>query len=207
MMKKIFILLTTLLFLPVVNATEFKEGVHYEVIAEQASAKPELAEYFSYYCPHCSTFEPIMVDVSERLADTDIQVEKNHVSFIGRHMGVEMQKAFATAELLNVENDLSNAMFTAIHQQKRRFASRDDIRNVFIDAGVDGSKFDAAINSFAVNGKVARMDKNTEDMNIRGVPALIVNDKYLINLGSIKNDSQFNANLVELIEYLSTKTN
>jgi thiol:disulfide interchange protein DsbA len=44
-------------------------------------------------------------------------------------------------------------------------------------------------------------------MNIRGVPALIVNVKYLINLGSIKNDSQFNANLVELIEYLSTKTN
>ncbi|MFT5879683.1 MAG: thiol:disulfide interchange protein DsbA [Moritella sp.] len=206
-MKKLFVLIIAMLFLPVVNATQFKEGVHYDVIAEQASAKPEVAEYFSYYCPHCNEFEPVMTDVTKRLADTEIKVEKNHVSFIGRAMGVEMQKAFATAELLNVEHEVSMALFAAIHEQKRHFSSRDDIRTVFTDAGIDGQKFDAAINSFAVDGKVTRMDKNTADKKIRGVPALIVNDKYQINMSSLQaSGEEFNIKLAELIKYLAAKT-
>lgn len=208
MMKKLFILITAMLFLPFANAAQFKEGVHYDVISEQAASKPQVAEYFSYFCPHCSKFEPIMTDVTKRLANTDIKVEKNHVAFIGREMGVEMQKAFATAELLNVEPQISSAMFTAIHEQKRRFTNRDDIRTVFTDAGIDGKKFDAAVNSFAVNGKVARMDKNTTSNNIRGVPALVVNDKYLINMGSIEaRGEEFNVKLAALIQYLAAKTN
>jgi len=206
-MKKLFILITAMLFLPFANAAQFKEGVHYDVIAEQASAKPEVAEYFSYYCPHCNKFEPVMTAVAKRLADTDIKVEKNHVSFIGRAMGVEMQKAFATAELLNVEHEVSMALFSAIHEQKRHIAGRDDIRTVFTDVGVDGKKFDAAINSFAVNGKVARMNKNTADKNIRGVPALIVNGKYQINVSSLQaGGEELNIKLAELIKYLAAKT-
>lgn len=51
-MKKIFIFLAAMMILPLANAAKFEEGVHYEVIAEQATAKPEVAEYFSYFCPH-----------------------------------------------------------------------------------------------------------------------------------------------------------
>ncbi|PKH05883.1 thiol:disulfide interchange protein DsbA/DsbL [Moritella sp. Urea-trap-13] len=208
MMKKLFILITAMLFLPFANAAQFKEGVHYDVISEQATSKPQVAEYFSYFCPHCNKFEPIMTDVTKRLEGSDIKVEKNHVAFIGREMGIEMQKAFATAELLNVEHEMSSAIFSAIHDQKRRFTGRDDIRTVFTDAGIDGKKFDAAVNSFAVNGKVARMDKNTASNNIRGVPALIVNDKYQINMGSIKaRGEEFNVKLAALIKYLAAKTN
>ncbi|KXO06811.1 Periplasmic thiol:disulfide interchange protein DsbA [Moritella sp. JT01] len=206
-MKKLFILITAMLFLPFANAAQFKEGVHYDVIAEQATSTPQVAEYFSYYCPHCDKFEPIMTDVAKRLVDTDIKVEKNHVAFIGREMGIEMQKAFATAELLNVEPKMSSAIFTAVHDQKRRFSGRDDIRTVFIDAGINGKKFDAVVNSFAVKGKVARMDKNTAKKNIRGVPALIVNGKYQINMGSIKaRGEEFKVKLTELIKYLAAKT-
>jgi len=99
-MKKIFIFLAAMMILPLANAAKFEEGVHYEVIAEQATAKPEVAEYFSYFCPHCNRFEPVMMDVTKRLEGSDIKVQKNHVSFIGRQMGEEMQKAFAASELL-----------------------------------------------------------------------------------------------------------
>jgi len=208
MMKKLFILITAMLFLPFANAAQFKEGVHYDVISEQATSKPQVAEYFSYFCPHCYKFSPIMTDVTKRLEGSDIKVEKNHVAFIGREMGIEMQKAFAAAELLNVEAQMSSAIFIAIHEQKRRFTGRDDIRTVFTDAGIDGKKFDAAVNSFAVNGKVARMDKSTVKNKVRGTPALVVNDKYQINMGSLKaRGEEFNVKLTALIKYLAAKTN
>jgi len=205
-MKKIFIFLAAMMILPLANAAKFEEGVHYEVIAEQATAKPEVAEYFSYFCPHCNRFEPVMMDVTKRLEGSDIKVQKNHVSFIGRQMGVEMQKAFAASELLKVEEKISPAIFSAIHDEKRRMTSRDDLRVIFIDAGIEGKKFDAAVNSFAVNGMVSRMDKNTRDKKIQGVPAVIVNGKYQINKGSLKSSGEeFNVKLTQLIKFLAAK--
>jgi thiol:disulfide interchange protein DsbA len=207
-MKKLFIFITAMLFLPFANATQFKEGVHYDVISELATSKPQVAEYFSYFCPHCSKFEPVMTGVTKRLADTDIEVKKNHVSFIGGDMGIEMQKAFATADTLDVEHQISSAIFSAIHDQKRRFSGRDDIRTVFTDAGIDGKQFDGAVDGFVVKSKVARMDKNTVKKNIRGVPALIVNGKYQINMSSIQaSGEELNVQLTELIKYLAAKTN
>lgn len=205
-MKKILIFVAAMLMLPLANAAKYEEGVHYDVINEQATAKPEVAEYFSYFCPHCNRFEPVMMDVIERLQGSDIKVNKNHVSFIGRNMGVEMQKAFAAAELLKVEEKISPAIFAAVHEQKRRMSSREDLRVIFTDAGIEAKKFDAAVNSFAVNGMVSRMDKNTRDMKIRGVPALIVNGKYQINMGSLKaSGEEFNVKLTQLIKYLAAK--
>jgi len=84
--------------------------------------------------------------------------------------------------------------------------SRDDLRVIFIDAGIEGKKFDAAVNSFAVNGMVSRMDKNTRDKKIQGVPAVIVNGKYQINMGSLKSSGEeFNVKLTQLIKFLAAK--
>lgn len=205
-MKKIIIFIMAMMFLPIANAARFEEGVHYEVIAEQATSKPEVSEYFSYFCPHCNKFEPIMMDVTKRLEGSNIKVNKNHVSFIGRNMGVEMQKAYAAAELLKVESTISPAIFSAVHDQKRNMTSRNDLRVIFTDAGIDGKKFDAAVNSFAVNGMVSRMDKNTRDKKIRGVPSLIVNGKYQVNMGALKaSGEEFNIKLTQLIKYLANK--
>ena len=39
-------------------------------------------------------------------------------------------------------------------------------------------EFDSAAASFAVNGKLAQMQRNTADFNVRGVPTVIVNGSY-----------------------------
>ena len=35
-------------------AADYQEGVHYDVIAERATKKPEVKEFFSFYCPACN---------------------------------------------------------------------------------------------------------------------------------------------------------
>ncbi len=196
-MKKLLIGLMAMLALPMVMAADFQEGTHYNVIKQTATAKPEVLEFFSYYCPHCYKFEPVAKNIKQSLP-AGVSFKKNHVSFIGGKMGEEMVRAYAVADMLGVDEQVSATLFDSIHNQRQRFTSRDDIRKVFVANGVEGSKFDSAAESFVVNGMVAQMEKNTINYKIRGVPALIVNGKYQVETGSVKSIAELN----ELVLYL-----
>ncbi|GAD00455.1 periplasmic thiol:disulfide interchange protein DsbA [Agarivorans albus MKT 106] len=64
-MKKLLIGLMAMLTLPMAIAADFKEGTHYDVIKQTATAKPEVIEFFSYYCPHCFKFEPVAESIKK----------------------------------------------------------------------------------------------------------------------------------------------
>ncbi|WP_026958124.1 thiol:disulfide interchange protein DsbA/DsbL [Aliagarivorans taiwanensis] len=198
-MKRIIIAVLAMLTLPSAMAN-FKEGTHFEVVRQTATAKPEVIEFFSYYCPHCFRFEPVAEEIKASLPE-GVSFKKNHVSFLGGPMGEEMARAYATAEVLKTEKTFSAAMFDAIHRQGQRFSGRDDIRKIFVATGVDGADVDAASESFVVNGMLAQMDKNTMTYQIRGVPAVVVNGKYQVNTGSVKSVEE----LVELVNFLVAK--
>ncbi|GGZ41961.1 MULTISPECIES: thiol:disulfide interchange protein DsbA/DsbL [Shewanella] len=188
-MKKILMLAAAFLLLPLAaTAAQYKEGVHYTVVSEgPASAKPEITEFFSFYCPHCYNFEKNVIPKLKARLPEGVAFEQNHVDFIGREMGVEMSRAFATAEVLKVSDKVNHAMFSAIQDKKQHFTNRDDIKALFVANGVDPKQFDSAANSFMVNSMMANMKRNTENAKISGVPALVVNGKYRVETGAIKS--------------------
>ena len=50
-MKKLIFLVAAFFMAPALVAqTAYEEGVHYDVISEQKTTKPEVKEFFSYYC-------------------------------------------------------------------------------------------------------------------------------------------------------------
>ena len=60
-MKKYLLIVLALVFTPLVGvAADFKEGVEYTVVQKNASSKPVVTEFFSYVCPHCYSFQPLM---------------------------------------------------------------------------------------------------------------------------------------------------
>ena len=71
-------------------------------------------------------------------------------------------------------------MFEAV-QKKLSIRNIDDIRSVFIDAGIKAEDFDGAWNSFAVKALVAKQEKAAMDVELRGVPAMFVKGKYQLN--------------------------
>lgn len=201
-MKKALLVALALLIAPMAAlAADYKEGVHYTVVNEgPATAKPEIAEFFSFYCPHCYNFAKVQVPkIKENLPD-GVVFKQNHVEFIGREMGPEMSRAFAVAHQLNVDEKIEHALFSAIHDQQQRFVSRDDIRQVFIANGIDGKAFDAAVNSFMVSAQMAQMKRATENAKLSGVPALVVNGKYRVETGAIKSYDE----LLDIAYYLTT---
>ncbi|MGN5061009.1 thiol:disulfide interchange protein DsbA/DsbL [Aeromonas sp. 6P] len=199
-MKKVLFFLAAMLMIPMVHAApEFKEGVNYEVVKQTATAKPEVMEFFSYFCPHCATFEPIVDQLKAGLPE-GVPFKKNPVNFMGGEMGPEMQRAYAVAHLLNAEDKVSPAIFSKM-QQRQYPTSRDDVKKIFVDNGVPAEEFDGAVDSFAVSGMVSQFDRNMESYNIRGVPAFLVNGKYMIKIESISSQGQFD----KLVQFLLAK--
>lgn len=201
-MKKALLVALALLIAPMAAlAVDYKEGVHYTVVNDgPATAKPEIAEFFSFYCPHCYNFAKVQVPQIKANLPEGVVFKQNHVEFIGREMGPEMSRAFAVAHQLNVDEKIEKALFAAIHDQKQRFVSRDDIRQVFIANGIDGKDFDAAANSFMVSAQMAQMKRATENAKLSGVPALVVNGKYRVETGAIKSYDE----LLDIAYYLTT---
>ena len=200
-MNKIIMLLVGLMMATLGHAAPlFKEGEHYEVVKATATAKPEVLEFFSYFCPHCYNFEPIMADLKKSLPE-GIELKRNPVAFLGREMGPELQRAFAVATLLDVEAKFSPVIFKKIQEERQPPQSRADIKALFESIGVAGNEYDGAVDSFAVSGLVAQFDRNTQEMNIRGVPATVINGRYLLKTESVKSTEEYKA----LVQYLLNK--
>jgi thiol:disulfide interchange protein DsbA len=202
-MKKIFALITALMIFPFsAQAFDFEEGDHYEVVKQTATESPEVKEFFSFLCPHCFKFEPLMANLEQKLPE-QVKMKKVHVNFLGKKLGPELTLAYSAAEILKVEDKFSSLVFDHIHTQDKAINGRTDVLELFEKAGVDQQEAENALASFPVSGLASQMKRDTETFNIRGVPTLIVNGKYKVNTGSIRSNEEF----VALVTFLTQKKN
>ena len=198
-MKKLFALISTVMLSFAAHAAQFSQGEHYKVLDLDVSKKPIVTEFFSFYCPHCNSFEPIIQQLKAQLPE-EAKLQKNHVSFMGGNMGESMSKAYATMLVLKVEDKMVPVMFNRIHNMRKAPKDDAELRQIFLDEGVDAKKFDAAFNGFAVDSMVRRFDKQFKDSGLSGVPAVLVNNKYLVEAQSIKTLDEY----FDLVNYLLT---
>jgi len=199
-MKKLFALVATLMFSLSAYAAQFEEGVSYKVLDLPPSSKPSVVEFFSFYCPHCNAFEPIISQLNDHLPE-GVKLQKNHVSFMGGDMGKSMSKAYATMVSLGVEDKMIPVMFNRIHNLRKPPQNDQELRQIFTDEGIDGKKFDAAFNGFAVDSMVRRFDKQFEEAGLNGVPSVVVNNHYLVQAQGIKTIDEY----FDLVNFLLKK--
>ncbi|MCY9846478.1 thiol:disulfide interchange protein DsbA [Pectobacterium jejuense] len=180
-MKILFAAFTWAFLTASANATQFNEGKQYVALNKTVPDAPELMEFFSFNCPHCYQFEQV-IHVSEKVAEKlpeNTKIVKYHVEFLPP-LGKELTQAWAVAMALGVEDKITSPMFEAV-QKERRIQSIDDIRGVFISAGVKAEDFDGAWSSFAVKALVAKQEKAAADVELSGVPAMFVKGQYQLN--------------------------
>ncbi|MBV7300833.1 thiol:disulfide interchange protein DsbA/DsbL [Enterovibrio paralichthyis] len=200
MFKKLFAVAAVALLAFSAQAARFNAGEDYQVLDLPKTENPSVTEFFSFYCPHCFKSEPLMQALKKNIPD-NTAFNKNHVSFMGGGMGKSLSKAYATAVMLDVEDKMVPVLFNRIHLLQQPPRSDEEIRQIFIDEGVDAAKFDGTFNSFAVNGMANRFDKAFQDSGLRGVPAVIVNGKYHVTPKTIKSQEDYFA----LVNFLLTQ--
>lgn len=183
----------------------WEEGTHYKVISDKASEKPEVLEFFSYWCPHCYNFEPLVGQIKKKLPEgvAFTKVHVNFMGFTGPDVQDEATRALMVARALKREDQVSDAIFKHIHQERKLVAGQDDLATIFQKVGIDGEKYQKMAKSFGVSSQLKKNNKTIGEYrrHLSGVPNFIVNGKYQ----AVFTRDMSTDDIVELIVWLSTQ--
>ena len=174
-------LLSLLAWVSWAQPLRFQEGQHYQRIDKPmlvSDSQKEVVEMFSYRCPHCFSFEPIVERWLQSKPD-DVAFVRIPVGF-GRAAWELMARTYYAAEELGVAKQMDQALFDAIHVQNQPLATPEEVAEVFVAQGISKDDFMKALNSFAVETKMRRGIDILRRFQVRGVPMLVVNGEFLI---------------------------
>lgn len=142
--------------------------------------KIEVAEIFSYTCPHCAQFEPILVEWRKKQT-ADVKFTPIAGPFGANP--IPFEKAFYAAQTLGLVDKTHEAMFRAVHiDQSIDFRTVNDqtFGEFYAKYGVKPADFIGTMNSFAITAKGKRAEQFMARSGVDASPSLVVNGKYLV---------------------------
>jgi len=140
--------------------------------------KIEVIEFFSYACPHCNEFYPLVSAWVAKLPK-DVVFKRVPIGF-GRAAWINLAKAYYALEATGELGRLDGALFHALHEEHLPLFDENSIREWVGKQGADASKFAAAFESFGVSAKLSKGEQMVENYKIEAVPTLAVDGKYVV---------------------------
>jgi thiol:disulfide interchange protein DsbA len=139
--------------------------------------KIEVIEFFSFACPHCSAFYPLL---STWLAKQpkDVVLVRVPVGF-NRPAWINLQRAYYALQAGGDSPRLDGALFHAIHDEGRQLFDQQSLADWVGANGGSAEKFTAAYTSLAVNNQTVQGDILAEKYGVEGVPTMAVNGEYV----------------------------
>ena len=138
-----------------------------------------VVEYFSYGCVHCRSLERLLDGWADSLPQGAV-FERAHVAFS------EQQRLLARAYFaLGRHNALEanhDRIFRAIHDRNRRFASAEALADFVGGHGVEREAFLVTMRSPRAARQVRAVEERFAALGLTGVPALVVDGKYVIGM-------------------------
>ena len=154
------------------------------------ASKIEVLEFFSYGCPHCADFNPLLQAWVAKLPG-DVVFRKVPVTF-GRAAWANIARLYYALKVTGDLDRLESDIFKAIHNDRINLFEEKSLLEWVAKKGVDQKKFAEAFNSFGVMSQVKRGDQMAQAYKIQGVPALAVDGKFLVG-GKDFNEQLANA--------------
>jgi len=157
----------------------------------------EVVEVFWYGCPHCHDFEPYLNEWLENKPD-DVYFKRLPAIF--RQDWLVHAKAFYAARELGVLDRIHHAMFEEIHTRQKRLTSEEALKKFFQQQGVDGDAFTRTYNSQTVESHIKKALTMLRRYEVTGVPAVVINGKYLTSAAQASSYDAMIGAINELIE-------
>jgi thiol:disulfide interchange protein DsbA len=174
-------LLAAVLLAPAALAQQQAPFLHISPpIATDAPGRIEVVEFFWYECPHCFELEPLLETWVPKLAK-DVQFKRVPATFNDRWR--ISARVFYALEAMGLEDKLHKPLMDAIHKERLRITDDRQLAEWLGKQKVDVAKFQAATKSFAVESRLKRAEQLVRDARIDGVPALMINGRYLVVAG------------------------
>jgi protein dithiol oxidoreductase (disulfide-forming) len=199
--------------------TTWTPGVNYFLIepARPPSLPPgkvEVTEVFSYGCPACNAFVPIMRQLKQSLPANAV-VDYVPAAFQTSEDWPMFQQAYLTAQALGVADKAHEAMFDAVWKTgelaiidpaSQRIKSpapsiADAAKFYARETGVPAASFLNMAKSMSVDMKIKTVDELMIQYRIDRTPTIVVNGKYRLHTESAGSPDK----LIELVNYLVAK--
>lgn len=212
------------LFLKVVIAAAFfvtsnlyavTEGTEYMVLTEPVpNAQNSVIEVFSYDCPFCFKYSKIVPQIVKNLPE-GVDFKPFHLKTKAKY-GLQASELFAVLVLKDKNNDVNvnsdqslfhkvqYKYFDEYHVKKNRWKDGADpqafLQTGLDTAGINAEEFEKEKADPAVKALLAEWDVSYEVAKIQGVPAFVVNGKYLIYTKSIRSVDHLEQIINELLK-------
>ena len=219
--------LFALVGVPAAADTLWVEGEHYFLVepAQPNSAPPgkvEVVEIFSYGCPVCNVFYPVMAQLKAALPK-QIQLSYLPASWHPEEDWPTFQRAYFAAQSLGIAERTHEAMFDAIwktgelatmdpttKRPKAFMPTLVDVANFYArKTGIKPQAFLDAAHSFSVDARMREADAQIRAYQVDGTPTVIVAGKYRVTPSSAAGDKAFspggNEAFIRLVTWLVTK--
>jgi thiol:disulfide interchange protein DsbA len=177
-MNPLFRLLVSIFLLGSGAALAQEQPYQHVQPAQPTQAQPgkiEVLEFFWYGCPHCYAMEP---HVDKWLQSKPADVEFIRVPGVLNKVWMAHARAYYTAQKLGVLDQIHQPLFNALHRERRKIFSEDELRAFFEEKGVKPEDFTRIFNSHDIEIRVKQAYMLAQNYRLTGVPAFIVNGKY-----------------------------
>jgi thiol:disulfide interchange protein DsbA len=216
-----FLALLSIVSMPLAHGATWTEGQNYFPITstKRGTSVPagtvEVMEVFSYGCPACNQFVPI-VDKLKASLPANAKMTYLPAAFNPSEDWPMFQRAYFAAQALGIADKTHDAMFDAVwkpggelaildaspRQLRRPLPTIEDAARWYNKhTGVAVDKFVSTAKSFAVDVKMKAADDLIAAYQVDRTPTIIVNGKYRLHAESAGGYDQ----LIELVKYLVAK--
>lgn len=194
---------------------ELKEGRDFVVLKEPLpNAQNSVIEIFSYACPFCYRYSKILPKVIESLPK-NVEFKPYHLEKMGDYGKVASQvfavlldkdkkSNITTKDSKSAFLKAQNAYFSEYNIKKERWGQGKNLQ-AFLHTGLDAAgvkieEFYAALQESGVQEILHSWEAGYEVAIIQGVPAFVVNGKYLIYTKSIASLKDLEYKIDELLK-------
>ncbi|QIZ77477.1 thiol:disulfide interchange protein DsbA/DsbL [Ferrimonas lipolytica] len=184
------------------GATAYDQGKHYIDLKDKGFNAPnQVVKVYSTNCPFCYKYEKSVIPNYEKNLPDGINYDAYHIT-TKPPFGLEKATAVAVGKVLGEKQykTVKMAYYKQLHDLKKKFTSSEEATQFGIDKlGISQAEFDKHAASPEVAKLLLKWDQGLEVAKVKGIPAIVVNGKYLINTQSVTSMKMLDELTAELL--------
>ncbi|MCC3302788.1 DsbA family protein [Arthrobacter sp. zg-Y895] len=147
-------------------------------ITDPADPKATLVLFTDYQCPYCAQMDTLIQQAKNDYGD-DVRILVRNYPLPKHQNAAPAARAVEAA----AEQGAQEEMAASIFEHQEDWKNESDVDDLFVsyaeDLGLDTEKFQADYTSDAIKDRVARDLEDAQDLQLRGTPSLILDNKML----------------------------
>lgn len=209
---RLFCIVAIAFVVSICGAESLKEGRDYAVLKSHIpNAQNTVIEIYSYACPFCAKYAKITPDLIQSLPK-GVAFKPYHLRQMGEY-GTIASQVLAVAITLDNQAKISihdkdsrfykvkNAYFYEYHTKRTHWTNAESFLQTGLNAsGISKADYEKTLSTNATRELLEQWELGYEAAKINGIPAFVVNGKYLIYTKSIASPQDLESKIKELLK-------